>query len=587
MPCNSWDPVTCAERSFGNAVASAVPSAWSAICKSFAQAAADVLTTFAHAFTSIPSVAPGAAGIHSVYIVSLGLAAFVAVLLVFGQIIRTAWTADGSGLAQALTGGGKTVVAWMATATVATAALQASNNLTNWIVAQTTKTQGPLAVRLAGIVNWAQVTGPGGQGTIAVSLLLFVALVGIVLVIVLWFELLLRNAAIAILIAMSPIAAAGQMSETTKVWWQRTCSAALQLIIMKPVIALVFAVGFAMSGNSHGVEAVLEGLLVLVLAVFSWPVIARFFTFASIQASSSGLATALGFALGRASSGGGRGGGPAGQDPQRWSLGTEQRTMASRGGGADGAAGPEGGLAGGGMGGGPGGTPGGGPGTGGGGASGGGGFGAVAAGVGMALQAAYNAGSALAGRMEQTAGHAGMHGAYPYSTVGGSGGRRMRRQGYGSGQGGAPMAPGGTDGNQGPQAAGTPDEPAAPKNEQAEPRNQGQNAHPLPAEPNAASPDVPPNVPADSSTPPGDVPESGGQPGGLGQRPAGPAPDSPPGTDRPFSPDAAPVTDSMPPQSSMAPESSGPNENEPGPAPDIREEYGSDFGSDANGDDRS
>lgn len=571
MPCNSWDPVTCAERSFGSAVASAVPAAWGAICKSFAQAAADVLTTFAHAFTSIPSVTPGAAGIHSVYIVSLGLAAFVAVLLVFGQVIRTAWTADGSGLAQALTGGGKTVVAWMATAAVATAALQASNNLTNWIVAQTTKTQGPLAVRLAGIVNWAQVTGPGGQGTIAVSLLLIVALVGIVLVIVLWFELLLRNAAIAILIAMSPIAAAGQMSETTRVWWQRTCSAALQLTIMKPVIALVFAVGFAMSGNSHGVEAVLEGLLVLVLAVFSWPVIARFFTFASIQASSSGLATALGFALGRASYGGGGGGGPAGQDPQRWSLGTEQRTMASRGGGADGAAGPGGGLAGGGMGGGPGGAPGGSPGTGGAG-GGGGGFGAVAAGVGMALQAAYNAGSALAGRMEQTAGHAGMHGAYPYSTVGGSGGRRMRRQGYGAGQGGAPMAPGGTDGNQGPQAAGTPDDPATPENQQAEPLTQGQNAPPVQAEPNAASPDVPPNVPADSSTPRGDVSQSGGQPGGAGERPAGPVPDSL---------DTAPAMDSTP------PESSGPNENEPGPAPDIREEYGSDFGSDANGEDRS
>jgi integrase len=34
----------------------------------------------------------------------------------------------------------------------------------------------------------------------------------------LWVELLLRNAAIAVLIAMSPIAAAGQVSEATKTW---------------------------------------------------------------------------------------------------------------------------------------------------------------------------------------------------------------------------------------------------------------------------------------------------------------------------------------------------------------------------------
>jgi hypothetical protein len=166
----------------------------------------------------------------------------------------------------------------------------------------------------------------------------------------------------------------------------------------------VFAVGFGMAGTSNGIESLLAGLLVLALAAFAWPVIARFFTFATIQASSSGLAAVLGFAAGTASQSGG--GGTAGINPSRWSMAAENRTMAARGafegaatnaphlgaaGGASGGAGAAGGAGGGGA--------------------------AAAAGIGWAIGKANQVGAVLAGRMEQTAAHAGMHGAYPYSTV--------------------------------------------------------------------------------------------------------------------------------------------------------------------------
>ena len=258
-------------------------------------------------------------------------------------------------------------------------------------------------------MNWAEVTGDPGQAVLGGSLLLVFALIGIVLVIVLWFELLLRNAAIAVLVATSPIAAAGQASEATKAWWVRTGSATAQLIILKPVIALVFAVGLGMAGTSDGVESLLEGLLVLALAAFSWPVIARFFTFGSVQASSSGLSTVLGFLAGQASQSGGRG--PAGVSPDQWSMAAENRTMAGQGGAA---AGVGGGSS-------PGALPGAGtaagPGGGSAGASGAGSGAAAMAGIGFALQKAHQAGTALSGRMEQTAAHGGMQGAYPYSTV--------------------------------------------------------------------------------------------------------------------------------------------------------------------------
>lgn len=461
---------SCFKGAVGSVAGSAVPAAWDAICKSFVSAASSLLRAFANAFTSVPDVNPASAGISGVYGMTLALSAVVAVLLVFGQVIRTALTASGDGLAQALIGGAKAFMAWVATAAVATAALAATDNATRWVIQRSFGSQAALAVRLGDIVNWSGALTWGGQAAIGASLLLVVALIGIVLVIVLWFELLLRGAALSVLIAMSPLAAAGQMSETTKVWWQRTCSAAVQLLILKLVIALVFAVGFSMAGTSKsGVESLLEGLLVLALGVFSWPVVARFFTFATIQASSSGLATALGFAAGRLSSGGGgNSGGPvSGVSPDQWSQTTEQRTMAGRGGlangggtggfsGTTGAAGPGGGLTGGAAGG----TAGAGGGTG---ASGGGNGAAVLAGVAWALQQAHNAGSALAGRMENTAAHAGMHGAYPYSTVGGSGtrGQRPRRSSYGPGTPQAPLPPPdpagpGADAPEGPGPAASP-----------------------------------------------------------------------------------------------------------------------------------
>jgi len=398
------------------------------VCKSFADAAADLLKAFGQAFAAMPTLSLTSAGINSAYATCLAIAATVSVLLIFGQVMRTAWTHDGSGMAQALSGTAKAVLAWLLTASVATAALEASDGITRFVVDQSFGSQQALASRLATVVNWAEVTGDPGQAVLGGSGLLIMALAGIVLVIVLWFELLMRNAALAVLIAMSPIAAAGQGSEATKAWWTRTVSATVQLIVLKPVMALVFAVGFGMAGTSKGIEQLLAGLLILALAAFSWPVIARFFTFASIQASSSGLATTLGFLAGQASQSGG--GGPAGVNPSQWSMSAEGRTMAGRGegGGSAGDGLPSGGgpgtaalpgaaAAGGASGAGPAGA-----GASGTGASGGSGAAALA-GIGFVLQKAHQTGTALSGRMEQTAAHAGMHGAYPYSTV--SGGQRM------------------------------------------------------------------------------------------------------------------------------------------------------------------
>jgi hypothetical protein len=377
----------------GGVVDSVAGSAWNAVCQSFADAATTLLTGFAKAFVAFPSINPASDGITGVYGISLGIAAIVAGGLFLLQVARTVLTHDGQGLAHGIVGLGKAALAFMATLTVTAAAIEASNELTAWIVDQTFDDPAGLEKKLTTVFT---LEGPGNAG----ALLLVLGLVGIVLTLVLWFELLLSNAAVAVLIGTSPIAAAGQVSEATKSWWPKLVSATAQLIILKPVIALVFAVGFGIVGdadaNSEDVGTLLAGMLILVLAALAWPAIARFFTFASVAVGGgSGLAGVIGFGAGRTNGAGG--GAPAGAEPEEFGQNAEARTMSAFGARSSKAASA--------------------------GASGAGGASAGAAGampiVAAGLALAQRAANSLVGRMEQTAGNAGLGQHNPHPAVAG------------------------------------------------------------------------------------------------------------------------------------------------------------------------
>ncbi|MFE6055078.1 hypothetical protein ACFQ6N_30375 [Kitasatospora sp. NPDC056446] len=378
----------------GDAAGKVASSAWDSICKSFADGATDLLKSFATAFVKIPGPDLASNGVRSVYAISLGVAALVACLLVVFQVIRTVVTHDGRPLATAAVGIGKAALAFLLTLIVASTALTASDELTKYIVDNSLGGEQALSDKIGKLVSYT-------PGT-AASLLLIIAIIGILLTLVLWFEMLLRNAAIVALIATSPISAAGQVSDSTKSWWSKLVSSTVQLIILKPVIALVFALGFNVAGDSKDLQTTLSGMLLLLLAALAWPAIARFFTFASVQVGGgAGLAALLGFAGGRLSSS--AGGPPTGASPDSFGQESAGRTMnsfASKGGGA--AAGGAGGGAAGGAGG-----------------AAAGGAGAAAGPVGMiavaAVKAAQQAVNSLAGGMEKMAGHAGVQGANPYA----------------------------------------------------------------------------------------------------------------------------------------------------------------------------
>ncbi|MEU5156104.1 hypothetical protein [Glycomyces sp. NPDC021274] len=359
---------------------------------------------FADAFVAFPNIDLAGGGISKVYAISMGIAAIVSVFIMFVQITRTVVTAEGRPVAEAVVGLAKALLAVMTTLTIGSMALVASDELASGIIDLTFEDgEAELRDKLAALFAF------GASPELAATLILLISLAGIALLFVLWGELILRNAAIAVLIATSPIAAVGQMSHTTKQWWNKLVSATIQLIIMKPLIAIIFAVGFSLIGETEtedgtgatDIATLLSGMLIILLAALAWPALARFMTFTSTHVGGgSGLAAVAGAGAGFLSAQSAPAMGGSASSLQ-FGQATEARTMAAVGGRMTMAGNKSGAIGGGGT------------------TKTAGAAGPWVAGAAMALQAVQRGANSLTQRMEQTAARAGVEGANPYALPGG------------------------------------------------------------------------------------------------------------------------------------------------------------------------
>jgi len=351
-------------------------SAWDSICHSFADAFTSVLKWFGGVFASMPD--PDIGSIHGVYAISLTLGMIVAVVLLMVQAGSVVWTRSGAPLAQALTGLPKAVLASLLTLAVSSQVMAASDDLANWIVSSSGSSMTGFTDRLTTMLALSTPTGPA----IPSVLLLLFGLIGIGVVLTLWLELVLRNAVFCVMVAVAPISAAGQIGSTTTEWWRKLAKGGAQLAMVKPVIALVFAIGIDTTGNATGITGLISGMAVLFMAVFAWPAVGRLFTFTSVtMGGAMGAGAIVGAVANRTAAGG------PGIDPAAFGQFSERQTMsanAARGAGA------------------------------GGGATGALSSAAAPAGVAVAgLQMLHKTINAVASRMEQQAGHAGLQGSSP------------------------------------------------------------------------------------------------------------------------------------------------------------------------------
>jgi hypothetical protein len=293
-------------------------TAFGAMAAGFGEAGTGFLDSLSRVFVESSTVDLHASGVSTVLGIALPIAMLVAVILVLVAAGKTAWTGNGQVAATALVGLVKTVLVTAMVLALTQAALKASDAAAAWIIRVGLGGNPQLERRLGTLISLDALDG-------SPALVLVFGFLAILVGLLLWIELLFRQVAIVVLVAVAPIAATGQILPETTEWWARTRNALIQLVVLKPVIAFCFAVGFATLGSSSDLRGVVAGFVTLLVAALAWPLLARFMPFTTAGSGHSALAglvsTGAGMLAGRRMSGGGAG--PAGYSGTEYARAVE------------------------------------------------------------------------------------------------------------------------------------------------------------------------------------------------------------------------------------------------------------------------
>jgi hypothetical protein len=106
--------------------------------------------------------------------------------------------------------------------------------------------------------------------------------------IALWIEMLMREAAVYIVVLMLPLAFAAMVWPARRVWAVRTAELLVALILSKFAIVAVLALGAAALGHSDGGGGMLMGLVLVTLATFSPWALMRMLPLAELASGAAG-----------------------------------------------------------------------------------------------------------------------------------------------------------------------------------------------------------------------------------------------------------------------------------------------------------
>jgi hypothetical protein len=133
----------------------------------------------------------------------------------------------------------------------------------------TSSTHQDLAGALTGAGRAAGVAGLGVPGSAPVMVTLLAGAAAIVAGLLLWIELLLREAAVYAALLFFPLALAGLAWEPSRRWARRLAETLVALIFSKFVIAAVLALAMSGVGRGDGATAVLSGAGLLWVAALA------------------------------------------------------------------------------------------------------------------------------------------------------------------------------------------------------------------------------------------------------------------------------------------------------------------------------
>ncbi|MFC9223131.1 hypothetical protein ACFT8W_20800 [Streptomyces hygroscopicus] len=275
-----------ADKAITHPVDTLASAAFDAVAGKFGDAAVKILNDLTEMFLRVSTIKLENTGILDVYSITWALSALVALLLVIWQLAKAGISGEGSSVATAVTGLAKWMVICAASLAVTQAALGASDEISNWIIDVYGKGDGQAAFRER--MNAAFAFG-GLKNT---ALILLMGILAALFSLILWFEMILRQVAIQVLVASLPIAAAGGIMQATREWIPKARNAVIALILVKPIIVLIFVIGFTTTGQAKTLRDVVVGIVTICTGAVAWPTLAKFFTFTSVG-SGGGLASGL------------------------------------------------------------------------------------------------------------------------------------------------------------------------------------------------------------------------------------------------------------------------------------------------------
>jgi hypothetical protein len=158
------------------------------------------------------------------------------------------------------------------------AALTAGDAFSTWVLDRASS--GQLSERLVQLAGLQTVTSPGA--VIVLGLLLMGA--GLVQAVLMVF----REGSIVVLSGVIVLAASGQFVRATRSWLSKVIGRLLALICFKPAAALVYASALAMVGEGTDPRTVLVGITMLLMAIFTLPMLMKLFTWATGAATEGG-----------------------------------------------------------------------------------------------------------------------------------------------------------------------------------------------------------------------------------------------------------------------------------------------------------
>ena len=177
-----------------------------------------------------------------IYPATFAIGGALALVLAFVQIGFAAWQRSGQGLARVLVGVAQFGLAWAGMLGIGALMVVATSGLTRGLLqlalGQSSfgqlKLVHPMTVRDGFDAAVASILGICG-------LLLILGCIGYLLI------MLVRAGALVLIIATSPIAAAGLVAEGTRAWFWKALRWFLSALMMAPLSALIFGIGIKLT----------------------------------------------------------------------------------------------------------------------------------------------------------------------------------------------------------------------------------------------------------------------------------------------------------------------------------------------------